>query len=283
MVTLNESLEKFKEKTDAVVNAKYLFAEREIGEVLKVIADSRMLYELFEYVTEDFDYETYKSVCFSKGNAVKLPKKDEDLLALCLMLLVDIDRGNISLDEFCDDYFPNGGSSQGKYAAFVLSVIIPFADTTEKVVNKLINAQKEEQSAKETEEEKPEKGDLEEEEKAGAEENPDAVPDKNPRKEDKAKEDKKKEEPAKKKSSGFAFIDEERSKLDEKHLFGNPEAVEEGKFIFDKLAGALKDKDYEAVAVCFIALKYFAKAEKKYKIDVDKVSAGVAGAMNKND
>lgn len=83
MSTINESLAKFKEKTDALVNSKYLFAEREISEVLKVIAGSRMLYELFEYVTDGFDYETFKSVCFSKGNAVKLPKKDEDLLALC--------------------------------------------------------------------------------------------------------------------------------------------------------------------------------------------------------
>lgn len=281
MVTLNESLEKFKEKTDAVVNAKYLFAEREIGEVLKVIADSRLLYELFEYVTEDFDYETYKSVCFSKGNAVKLPKKDEDLLALCLMLLVDIDRGNISLDEFCDVYFPNGGSSQGKYAEFVLAVIIPFADTTEKVVNKLINAQKEEQSNKKDEAEEAEEteADATQNSETEAEETEDVKSEKAPAQ---RKEEKKAEQP-KKKSSGFAFIDEEKNKLDGKHLFNKPETVEEGKFIFDNLADSLRKKDYEAVAVCFIALKYFAKAEKKYRIDADKISAGVAGVMNKND
>ena len=280
MVTLNESLEKFKEKTDALINAKYLFAEREIGEVLKVIADSRLLYELFEYVTEDFDYDTFKSVCFSKGNAVKLPKKDEELLALCLMLLVDIDRGNISLDEFCDEYFPSGGSSQGKYAAFVVSVIIPFADTTEKVVNKLINAQKEEQSdngtegfdAENSEPDEAEKDKIEAEEKEGVETK------KAPR-----KEENKKEEKPKKKSSGFMFIDEEKKKLDGKHLFNKPETVEEGMFIFDSLAGALAKKDYESVALCFIALKYFAKAERKYRIDANKISAGVAEIMNKND
>ena len=66
-------------------------------------------------------------------------------------------------------------------------------------------------------------------------------------------------------------------------MFNKPETVEEGKFIFDNLADSLRKKDYEAVAVCFIALKYFAKAEKKYRIDADKISAGVAGVMNKND
>ena len=280
MVTLNESLEKFKEKTDALINAKYLFAEREIGEVLKVIADSRLLYELFEYVTEDFDYETFKSVCFSKGNAVKLPKKDEELLALCLTLLVDIDRGNISLDEFCDEYFPNGGSSQGKYAAFVVSVIIPFVDTTEKVVNKLINAQKEEQSDSEQAEKDEENSEPDE---AENDENETAETEQTEPKKAPLKEEIKREEKPKKKSSGFKFIDEEKDKLDGKHLFNKPETIEEGKFIFDSLAEALKKKDYEEVALCFIALKYFAKAERKYRIDADKISAGVAGVMNKND
>lgn len=280
MVTLNESLEKFKEKTDALVNAKYLFAEREIGEVLKVIADSRLLYELFEYVTEDFDYETFKSVCFSKGNAVKLPKKDEELLALCLTLLVDIDRGNISLDEFCDEYFPKGGSSQGKYAAFVVSVIIPFVDTTEKVVNKLINAEKEGRSDSESEALDAENSESDETKK---DENETAETVQTEPKKASLKEDVKREEKPRKKCSGFKFIDEERDKLDGKHLFNKPETIEEGNFIFDSLAGALKKKDREGVALCFIALKYFAKAERKYRIDADKISAGVAKIMNKND
>lgn len=288
MVTLNESLDKFKEKTNALINAKYLFAEREIGEVLKVIADSRMLYELFEYVTEDFNYETFKSVCFSKGKAVKLPKRDEDLLALCLMLLIDIDRGNISLDEFCDEYFPNGGSSRGKYAGFVLSVIIPFADTTEKMVYKLINAQKEEQSQSEADDvnrENFKSDDMTEEGKIGKnfpnKKNPadnsrkDAAPDKNPVGEEKNL--------PPKESTGFVFLDEEKKKLDGKHLFGKPETAEEGKFIFDSLAAALRKRNYESVAACFIALKYFARAERKYRIDADKISAGIAGVMNKND
>ncbi len=152
MITTHESIDIFKEKIDELVNAKHLFAERKISEVLKVIAGSRMLYELFEYVTRGFDYKTFKSVCFISGGGVKLPKKDEDLLALCFLLLVGIDGGTESLDELCDAYFPAGGSAQGKFAEFVVSVVIPFALTTEKVAEKIMNADEETADGKADEE-----------------------------------------------------------------------------------------------------------------------------------
>ncbi len=269
MSTINESLAKFKEKTDALVNSKYLFAEREISEVLKVIAGSRMLYELFEYVTDGFDYETFKSVCFSKGNAVKLPKRDEDLLALCFLLLVEIDGGRISLDEFCDEYFAYGGSAQGKYSQFVLSVVIPFAMTTEKAVNKLINEQNDGRTpefpngktASENAKESPEKSASERSVYAKIAE--------------------KKAEAKRAEANSAGFIEKERRKLAAETRPKLREPAEEAAYVLDSLEKALKKRDFEAVTVAFIAIKYLAAKEKKLKIDVNGISDGIASVTER--
>lgn len=264
MSTANESLAKFKEKTDALINSKYLFAEREISEVLKVIAGSRMLYELFEYVTDGFDYETFKSFCFSKGNPVKLPGRDEDLLALCFLLLVEVDGGKISLDEFCDEYFPSGGSAQGKFAAFVLAVVIPFELATEKAVKKLIEEQNAEKS--EPEKEPTEKSAKFEPENTTAGEE--------------ATENPEKQVENKVKQSGYDFIRNARANVKARADRKRADAAEEATYILDSLERALKKRDFETVTIAFVALKYFAAAERKFKINVEEVSDGIASVMN---
>lgn len=266
MSTANESLAKFKEKTDALVNSKYLFAEREISEVLKVIAASRMLYELFEYVTDGFDYETFKSFCFSKGNPVKLPGRDEDLLALCFLLLVEVDGGKISLDEFCDEYFPSASSAQGRFAEFVLAVVIPFELTTEKAVKKLLEEQNSEKSATDGE-----KKDEREAEGAKA----DSLGKEGLTGEGKGE---KREKVAE--QSGYDFIRNARANVKARADRKRADAAEEATYILDSLERALKKRDFEAVTIAFVALKYFAAAERKFKINTEEVSDGIAAVMN---
>lgn len=255
MITTNESIDIFKEKIDELVNAKHLFAERKISEVLKVIAGSRMLYELFEYVTRGFDYKTFKSVCFISGGGVKLPKKDEDLLALCFLLLVGIDGGAESLDDLCDTYFPAGGSAQGKFAEFVVSVVIPFALTTEKVAEKIMNADEETADGKASEEAIGATADAEAEEK----------PTENAC--------------GKKKEAGYPFIAEAKENVAKRTGKKKPDIKEQADYIFDALEKSLKKRDFEGVTLAFTALRYFAIVQKKLKIDVEKISDGIAAVM----
>ena len=253
MITTNESIDKFKEKIDELVNAKHLFAERKISEVLKVVAGSRMLYELFEYVTRGFDYKTFKSVCFISGGGVKLPKKDEDLLALCFLLLVEIDSGTESLDDLCDTYFPAGGSAQGKFAEFVVSVVIPFALTTEKVAEKIMSADEAEDKVEEAATETDDESD-------GSEKSAGNVG-------------------GKKKAAGYAFITEAKENVAKRANKKKPEIKEQADYIFDSLEKALKKHDFEGITLAFTALRYFAIVEKKLKIDVEKISDGIAATM----
>ena len=143
MLTRESSIENFDSAMDELINSKYILADGKIGAVLKIVAQSRILYELFEYVTAGFDYQAAKSVCFVAGDGrgkFRLPQKDEDLLALCFLLLMEIDSGKEDVIAFCEKYFPSGEGMQKSYMEFAEQLLRPFKTVTEITVEKIISA-----------------------------------------------------------------------------------------------------------------------------------------------
>ncbi len=259
MATNIESLENFKEKINELVNCKYILAERKISDLLKVITDSKMLYELFEYVTDGFDYYTFKSVCFPEdGNGVKMPAKESELLALVFLLLMEIDMNKESLDGLCLKYFGANETGQARYSSFVLKVIIPFGLATERAADRLINAQSEELSAEKEVGEKAEKIATESES-----EPPKAEVKKAPEKKE------------------YPFIEKAR-KVAEKYYKGrsifkrNREKKEELDYILFSLENALRKKNAETVTLAYTALKYFVLSEFNLKINLDEIMKGIS-------
>lgn len=259
MATNIESLENFKEKINELVNCKYILAERKISDLLKVITDSKMLYELFEYVTDGFDYYTFKSVCFPEdGNGVKMPAKESELLALVFLLLMEIDMNKESLDGLCLKYFGANETGQARYASFVLKVIIPFGLATERAADRLINAQNEELSA--------------EKEVGGKAEKIATESESEPPKAEVKKAPEKKEYP---------FIEKAR-KVAEKYYKGrsifkrNREKKEELDYILFSLENALRKKNAETVTLAYTALKYFVLSEFNLKINLDEIMKGIS-------
>lgn len=259
MATNRESLENFKKKINELVNCKYILAERKISDLLKVITDSKMLYELFEYVTDGFDYYTFKSVCFPEdGNGVKMPAKESELLALVFLLLMEIDMNKESLDGLCLKYFGANETGQARYTAFVLKVIIPFGLATERAADRLINAQNEELSVEKEVGEKAAKKATE-----SVSETPKAEVKKVPEKKE------------------YPFIEKARN-VAEKYYKGrsifkrNREKKEELDYILFSLENALRKKNAETVTLAYTALKYFVLSEFNLKINLDEIMKGIS-------
>ena len=144
MSTAIESIQKFDQKTSELINSKFLLAEKKIEEVLVTIADSVLLYEIFEHVTEGFDYETFKSVCFSRldGKGVfRLPKNDSDVIAFCFSLLLEIDGGKVDLLELCNDFFTTDEGKQKSFNLFAYQLLIPFKNATLSVAYAVLDSQ----------------------------------------------------------------------------------------------------------------------------------------------
>ena len=111
MLTRERSLAIFLSATDELINSKYILADSKVGAILKAVAQSRMLYETFEYVTYGYDYSAAKSVCFVDGG-VSLPQKDEDVLAFVFLTLMEIDAGREDVMRILNDYFGGDNGMQ---------------------------------------------------------------------------------------------------------------------------------------------------------------------------
>lgn len=135
METSSQQLNRFFLACEKLMNEKYNVADSRIAEVLKAIAESRALTDLFSAVTERFDYPSAKKTYLRfpatagafHGKAL-LPKDRGEAIAFIFCLLVDMDAGRIKLDDFLLRYFYEDGSYTASYALFTERMLRPFHD-----------------------------------------------------------------------------------------------------------------------------------------------------------
>ncbi len=130
-----EKITRFLSVCDELVYGKYILADTKIGELLKIIATSRELTDLFSAVTEQFDFieakKSYLRFPAHKGaahGAAFLPFERGDLLAFVFCLLVEFDSGAVRLNDFLLRYFYEDGSYTASYAIFADRMMRPFRD-----------------------------------------------------------------------------------------------------------------------------------------------------------
>lgn len=128
-------IQRFVEACDELIDAKFAVAGEKIKEVLKAIAASEDLQNLFTAVTTRFDYPAAKRAYLKfpaeKGTspgAAFLPKERSDILAFVFCLLVEFDGGSMQLNDFLLRYFYEDGSYTASFTQFVSRMIKPFRD-----------------------------------------------------------------------------------------------------------------------------------------------------------
>ena len=129
-----EKLRRFFNACDELVEGNYMNAEWKISEVLKAIAGSHNLTQIFSHVTSDFDYIAAKRKYLrapSNGGArgeAFLPTARNEILAFVFCLFVEFDGGSMNFGDFLLRYFYEDGSYTASYAHFAGRVIRPFRD-----------------------------------------------------------------------------------------------------------------------------------------------------------
>lgn len=250
MITCEQSINNFKLKMEELINAKYILADNKISGVLKTISDSTLLYEIFEHVTKDFDYQTFKSVCLLEnaedGEKFSLPKREQDILAFGFLFLFEIDGGIENLFDVCNKYFPSLDGKQASYKRFTEEFLIPFMVVTEKVAYKVLSGES--------------LIEAEELEKA------------------KEVEETESESPKNEKTTAQKILEDGREKAvslmqtDKKRV----EDYEEVVFVIDMFIDFINKKDMEGITLAFTALKYMVKQTKKIKLDVSELAKVLA-------
>ena len=133
METDRKQIDLFLQKCDELMQAGFVLADTKIGELLKSIAASDLLYAFFRDVTQKFDYPGAKRRCMNYApqgthgrRRLLFPGDAEERLAFVFCLLVDFDAGRIDLGAFLQEYFYEDGSVYGSFYAFSNQVIKPF-------------------------------------------------------------------------------------------------------------------------------------------------------------
>ncbi len=133
MDSQRRQIDLFLEKCDEVMRSKFIIADTKIGELLKSIATSDILYAFFRQITKNFDYigAQQKYMNFmpdGSTNKRKLlfPEDPAEKLAFIFCLLVDFDNKTFDLGEFLQEYFYEDGSYYESFYAFSNQVIKPF-------------------------------------------------------------------------------------------------------------------------------------------------------------
>lgn len=119
-----DGLGEFCSACEALRNCKFVVAETKISALLKSIADNRRLYSMFGVALYGFDYKNTFAECVG-NNVFSLPADRKKAVALVFRILLDIDDGIMSLQNFLEAYF-YGVSVNESFARFCLELIVPF-------------------------------------------------------------------------------------------------------------------------------------------------------------
>ena len=123
----------FLRRCDELMRTSFILADAKIGDLLKAVTTSDLLYAFFRDITQNFDYVAaqlrymnYVPYPGSRKHLLLLPEDSTEKLAFIFCLLVDFDAGRIDLGAFLQEYFYEDGSVYGSFYAFSNQVIKPF-------------------------------------------------------------------------------------------------------------------------------------------------------------
>lgn len=144
MVTKEMSLQNFLDKADEVINGKYLFASKKIGEMLKTVSSSKILFEVFEYCCRE-DYSVLRQMYFYEGEGGKggyiRPEDPKHTVAIGFYALKEIADGDTDFfNNFLLTYFPASDNLIGSYMLFINSMVVPFRNTVKNMVESVMVA-----------------------------------------------------------------------------------------------------------------------------------------------
>ena len=130
----------FLKRCDQLRASKFIMATTRIRDILKGIAGSRALYELFSEITAGFDYVAAKRKYFvGRGDRfygrsrLILPEDAAERLAFTFCLLVEFDHGDMNFNEFLQRYFPVDGSYFSSFHDFCDKVILSMEEIIREV------------------------------------------------------------------------------------------------------------------------------------------------------
>ncbi len=115
---------------DELISGKFILSDIKISKLLKSIATSSTLYNLFSECLVDYNSEQeFKASLTGKkqnGSLITLPQENNRIIAYAFYLFVQIDNKTINLQSFINQYFYNPDGYNLSYNNFSRNILVPF-------------------------------------------------------------------------------------------------------------------------------------------------------------
>lgn len=267
-MTKREELDLFLERSEELIDSKYILADVKLANLLKVIATTDTFLALFKNCLVDFDYVAaqkkylVKSQYSSDKGEFVLPPNSRELLAFIFSLLVEIDAKKIDFGEFINKYFFEDGSFSSGYDAFITAMIKPFRNSVKMLMESVIDGKLQDPIEALTEEENRKAAEREQEEKSAQ-----------------------KEKDLQKKVYGTsvrrvkAYLLEDKKKVKASKL--KVVIKNDVTLVVDMLANVIDSEDKDAIEYAFVAYKYVARVHKiLFRGRISKITKELKSIVN---
>lgn len=130
MLTRRQSIDNFKKHIDELINKGFTLSDTKLTDLMRSISTSEMFYSLFDYCTQDFDYDEAFSAAFVQGDGYAkgrfvLPADPKKQIALIFSVLYQINTKEIDFYNLLEKYFYVSGY-EDNYRKFAIEVLLPF-------------------------------------------------------------------------------------------------------------------------------------------------------------
>lgn len=126
----NIKIKNFFDACNEMIQGRFILSDIKISKILKAIANSQVLYNLFAHVLSDFkfkeEFENAKTTTKINGGYFCLPEDEEKIIALVFCMLLEVDNQKMNLQNFVNDFFYSPEGYNISYSNFALSVLVPF-------------------------------------------------------------------------------------------------------------------------------------------------------------
>ena len=137
--TENIKIKTFFDACNEMIQGRFILSDIKISKILKAIANSEVLYNLFADVLSDFkfkeEFENAKTSSKINGGYFLVPEQEEKIIALVFCILLEVDNQKMNLQNFVNDYFYSPEGYNISYSNFALSVLVPFKNAVLELLN----------------------------------------------------------------------------------------------------------------------------------------------------
>ena len=125
-----EKLKEFFASVNEMIGGRFILSDVKVAKVLKSIASSEVLYDMFAKCLVNFNYdaefEKAKVTNRVNGGYFVMPDEESKIVALVFCMLLEIDNQKLNLQSFVTDNFFSADGYNISYSNFALNVLVPF-------------------------------------------------------------------------------------------------------------------------------------------------------------